>query len=475
MDTVNYHRVVQKALETPWSILPQKLAIIQEILIVRASGHKFTDEEINARLAAINTPRKQQESSQESTNIAVLPLLGTIIPRGDMFSRMSGATSVDQFQKTFRGAMADKSIDAIIIDVDSPGGQVGSIPEIAEEIFEARGQKPIVAIANNLAASAAYWIASSADELIVTPSSQVGSIGVFALHENIERALDMKGIDVTLISAGKFKVEGNPFESLSESAKDAIQKEVNNYYDMFVEGVARNRDVSSQEVVNGFGQGRVVGAREAIKLNMADSIGTFDDAVARAAQLASAGNFNINNAGVPSGNRAQEGDSGMVEKEVKSFVTLPDGSQMSGEEVYALLKEAESSRATLSKALIDAAGNEASDRGVAPYVIGLAKQLMGQLNMDAEPTLQLDLGEGEGVKNINLFGAISELLMAIPGRSGEFTSIETGDALPAEAASQNPYVSLGHRTTEEAESWAKQRRKKLGLVRNGNADDTELG
>lgn len=138
-----------------------------------------------------------------------------------------------------------------------------------------------MAIANHLAASAAYWIGSAADELVVTPSGEVGAIGVFAAHEDISKSLEMEGIAISLISAGKYKTEGNPYEPLSDEARAAIQAEVDGYYDMFVKAVARNRGVKPADVRGGFGEGRVVRAQQAVSLGMADRIATLDETIER--------------------------------------------------------------------------------------------------------------------------------------------------------------------------------------------------
>ncbi|NJN53292.1 MAG: S49 family peptidase [Anaerolineae bacterium] len=192
-----------------------------------------------------------------------------------MMSEMSGAVSVQKFTAQFRAALRDPDIASIVIDVDSPGGQVGGVEELAAEIFDARGQKPITAVVNTLAASAAYWIASAADEIVISPSGQAGSIGVFLIHEDMSAALAAAGETVTLISAGKYKVEGNPFEPLTEEARGAMQEMVNEYYGMFTKAVARNRGVKVADVRNGFGEGRVVGAGQAVALGMADLRGHF--------------------------------------------------------------------------------------------------------------------------------------------------------------------------------------------------------
>ena len=163
--------------------------------------------------------------------------------------------------------------------MNSPGGQVGGIEELSKKIFDARGTKPIVAVANHLMASAAYWIGTAADEIVVTPSGEVGSIGVFAAHQDISAQLEKEGIKVSLIKAGKYKAEANPYEPLSEEARAAIQENVSDIYGSFVDAVARNRGVKSAAVRTGFGEGRVVSAKQAIELGMADRIGTLDEVI----------------------------------------------------------------------------------------------------------------------------------------------------------------------------------------------------
>ena len=278
MNEMKYTRIIEAVTAAPWAILPGKLAVIKDLIAYRAAGGKLTADEIRERLdiEAVGNGR-----SMPGGAVAVLPLMGTIMPRANMMSQYSGGTSVQGFTRSFREAMANSQISSIVIDVDSPGGQVSNVPELATEILRARGTKPIVAVANTLAASAAYWIASAADELIVSPSAEVGSIGVLAMHQDVSGMLEREGVKVNFISAGKYKVEGNPYEPLNDEARGAIQARVNEYYDMFVSAVAKGRGVKPADVRGGFGEGRTVGAREAVSLGMADSVATLDETIAR--------------------------------------------------------------------------------------------------------------------------------------------------------------------------------------------------
>jgi signal peptide peptidase SppA len=163
-----------------------------------------------------------------------------------------------------------------VMDVDSPGGSVFGVHKLSQKIFEARGKKPIVAIANSEAYSAGYYIASAADELWVTPTGMVGSIGVLSMHVDWSRWNDQQGLGVTYIHAGKYKVEGNADGPLDKESRAEMQRHVDRYYRMFVESVARNRTTTVERVESEFGQGRIVGAQDAVRRGMADRVGTLE-------------------------------------------------------------------------------------------------------------------------------------------------------------------------------------------------------
>lgn len=268
--------LLQAFTESPWAILPTKLAVLAEIVERHVAGEKLSAEEIEARIHGAARP-----SERRVNKVAVLPLFGTIFPRANLMTEMSGATSAEMFGKKFQELLKDPEVGAIVIDVNSPGGSVYGIEEVSNQIYEARGTKPIVAVSNHLMASAAYWIGTAADELVVTPSGDVGSIGVFMAHADYSAALQEDGIKISLISAGKYKVAGNPYEPLGEEARAVIQASVDEVYDAFVEAVARNRGIAPDAVRSGFGEGRVVGAREAVKEKMADRVDTLEGTINR--------------------------------------------------------------------------------------------------------------------------------------------------------------------------------------------------
>ncbi|CAJ4440168.1 peptidase S49 [Burkholderia pseudomallei] len=275
-------------LSTPWAILPERLSAMCAV-IARWAAEREASPEVMAQVradAAQIEARRGEATRSGNGAIAVLPFYGISAQRTSPMDDVSGTglMSIQRYTQAFRAALADDSIGGILMDVDSPGGSVYGVMELANEIYQARNQKPVYAISNSLAASAAYWIASSASEFYVTPGGEVGSIGVFVPHQNLEKALEKEGIETTLISAGKYKTEGNPFGPLSDEARAAMQTRVDAYYGAFTRGVAKNRGVDVATVREGMGQGRVLSASSAKAENMVDGVATFDEVVRKLAK-----------------------------------------------------------------------------------------------------------------------------------------------------------------------------------------------
>jgi len=276
----SYSHVARLVFERPWAILPQAFATIVEVVRLRAAGTPLSDDDIRERLAA--APQRQKRGTQGA--VAVIPIQGVIIPKADLMAEMSGATSVTAITAAIREAVADPEIGSIVLDIDSPGGMVEGITELAAELRAARTKKPIVAVADHMAASAAYWIASQADELVATPSSVVGSIGVYMTHFNEAGAFAKLGIEPTVVSAGKFKTETLPYAALTDEGREHLQAWVDDAYSMFVGDVAKGRKVPVGKVKGGYGEGSVLTASAALAEGMVDRIDTLDATIVRAAQ-----------------------------------------------------------------------------------------------------------------------------------------------------------------------------------------------
>lgn len=257
------------------------LTTIAQILAVRAIGEKASDSDIQAALT-----KRDRLPQPSGGGVAVLPVHGVLIPRATLMSEMSGATSIDALSSDLRDALANDQVNTIVLDVDSPGGSVAGVTEFAQELMRARTRKPIVAVAKYTMASAAYWIASAATEIVASPSSVVGSVGVYTIHDDFSKALEHLGIKRTHIAAGKFKTEGNTAEPLSDDAKATMQKRVDDWYGRFVKAISQGRGVSVEQVRDGYGEGRVVSADEALSLGMVDRVATLDETIARVAKAA---------------------------------------------------------------------------------------------------------------------------------------------------------------------------------------------
>jgi capsid assembly protease len=282
---MNRQLLISEFLATPWALSQERLHTLGAVLHRWASG-QTADAQTLVQIHAdrvLRDTRKQITASQGGDGIAVLPLYGVITQRGNMVDDVSGpgSTSTQQFAASLRNAIADPSVGQILIDIDSPGGSVYGVAELAADIIKAKAQKSIIAVANSLAASAAYWIGASASELYVTPGGEVGSIGVWQAHFDYSKALEDDGVKPTLISAGKFKVEGNPYVPLDEEAKGFMQTRVDEYYSAFIKGVAKGRGVGIEQVRSGMGEGRVLGAEAALAQGMVDGVATFDQVLAR--------------------------------------------------------------------------------------------------------------------------------------------------------------------------------------------------
>ncbi|MBF4014828.1 S49 family peptidase [Burkholderia pseudomallei] len=267
---------IAEVLSGPWAILPDRLPFVRAALLDVRSGGQRAIPQARTYAAANDATRRRQASNDA---IAVLPFYGIAVQRTDAMGELLGLVSVQRFTQAFRAALADQAVRGIVIDMDSPGGSAYGVAELADEIYRSRARKPIFSVANSLAASGAYWIASAASEFYVTPGGEVGGIGVHDMHRDFSKGLEKAGIETTLIAAGKFKTEGNPFHPLGTNARAAMQKRVDGYYRSFVAAVAKHRNVPESAVRNGMGQGRVFGAERGLRENMVDGFATLDDVV----------------------------------------------------------------------------------------------------------------------------------------------------------------------------------------------------
>lgn len=270
-----------------WAMDARAFDVLVSVLSRWGDDDRLTDEQIRAAIgeAPVAAEARRQAASAGPGGVAVLPVYGTVAHRAHMVRNVSGpgGTSTEALGKAISAAAADPAIGAIVLDIDSPGGAVAGTPELVDRIVAARQQKPVVAVANSLAASAGYWIGSAASEFVATPSAQVGSVGVMAVHEDRSAEHAAAGRKLTFIHAGRFKVEGNSAEPLTDDARSHIQTMVDQAYDTMIRSIARNRSASVDDVRAKYGEGRVFGAEEARERGMIDRIETLDETIERMA------------------------------------------------------------------------------------------------------------------------------------------------------------------------------------------------
>ncbi|MBX6330196.1 MAG: S49 family peptidase, partial [Pseudolabrys sp.] len=272
---LNLPHVASRIFGTPLMISRAKLEVILGVLGPRLAGGTLEPLEPGTE------PRPL--SSVTAEKIAVVSVIGTLVSRSAYLDAASGLVSYGDIGDAIAGAMSDPAVRGVILDVDSAGGEVGGLFDLVDRIraLRAASDKPLWAVANESALSAAYAIASAADRLYVTRTGEVGSIGVVAVHVDESGADAKAGLSWTFVFAGEHKIDANAHEPLSERARAAIQADVDRLYAEFCALVAANRGLSP-ETVRGT-KAEVYRGELAIRAGLADRLGTLDLAIAEMA------------------------------------------------------------------------------------------------------------------------------------------------------------------------------------------------
>jgi signal peptide peptidase SppA len=275
-DRVNtIDRVIAFVLEHPWALTDEARVVVAEVLARRIAGERADGEDIAAAVAA------RRPTTTATGGVEVIPVHGMIAPRANLLSDISGGTTFEGLSDTLRAAVAARP-RAIVLDINSPGGNVAGAHEFAREVLAARAQVPIVAQAHHLMGSAAYWIGSAATEIVASPSSLVGGIGVYTLYSDISAALERRGVKQTLIAGGgEYKGEGADGGPLSDSALAHRKAVVDGFAMQFLTDVAAGRGVDVATVRDTFGKGRVMRAPDALQAGMVNRVATLYDTIAR--------------------------------------------------------------------------------------------------------------------------------------------------------------------------------------------------
>jgi capsid assembly protease len=280
--------IADRVLNRPLMIMPEKLALIASVLDGRigidATGLSAEARPKPALSRSQGNTKPNPHFRKAGSGVAIVPVLGSLVNRGGYLDAASGVTSYEFLRAAINATILDDDISTVVLDVDSPGGEAVGAFEIAEHIRTTGQRKPIAASVTGLCCSAAYAIASATSRIVISPSSLAGSIGVVMMHADHSRRLDTAGITPTLIFAGAHKVDGNPVEPLSKNVRADIQAEIDVFYEMFVDTVAKGRPRLSPDAIRETEARTYIGA-EAVKVGLADAIGTLGDLVAELSAL----------------------------------------------------------------------------------------------------------------------------------------------------------------------------------------------
>ncbi len=309
----HYPQLWTRIYNTPLMIHPDKAALIETVLRTKfLEGHVHAMEggplrqhADATRSLAFNGRTKPYAMTEHG--VAVIPILGTLVQRGSFVDAMSGLTSYGRIGAMLRAAMADDDVRAVMFEVDSHGGEVHGVFELAEKIFEARAEKPVWAAIKEEAYSAGYALAAAAERIFIPPSGCTGSIGVIAMHCDQSQKDAKAGYVYTPIFAGKWKNDFTEHEPLSNHARSSAQSEVDRYYALFTGGVAKMRGVDERKVRAT--EAGILAPAQAVELVLADEIATMDTALEMLdAQVArQKGNVFVMGARTAAGSLSQEG------------------------------------------------------------------------------------------------------------------------------------------------------------------------
>ena len=306
-------RLSDRLLNTPLLIHPAKAQIILGALSGRIGfeASLFSAEDgmdaPDANRFTGSARRTDGTTSMMRTadGVAIIPVLDTLVNRGAWLDSRSGLTSYEGIAAQLRAAGQDPEVRSVLLDISSPGGEAAGMAGLADVIRSVRQTKPVTAFVNDMAASAAYGIASAASEIVISPTSIVGSIGVVMLHADRSGELAAQGVKPTLIFAGSHKVDGNPFEPLSDAVRADLQASVDAHYRQFLDTVAAGRGRKLTADMARATEARTFIGTEAIALGLADRIASFDEVLASLSQTTR-----------PSGRNARKGGISMSTEEL---------------------------------------------------------------------------------------------------------------------------------------------------------------
>jgi signal peptide peptidase SppA len=273
--------IAARVFNTPLLLEPAKAEVILSAVGDRLGVNSFTT--IDGLTVPVRGPAMQVEdegylaADRENDggydvvkSIAVVEVAGTLVQKSGYLRPCSGMTGYDGIRQNYITALNDSDVKAIAVDINSPGGEVPGCFDLVDLIYETRGEKPVWAICNEYAYSAAYALASACDYITVPRTGGVGSVGAVWIHMDFSQAISDAGVKVTLVKYGDRKMEGNPYEAMSKPTQERFQKSIDMVGELFVDTVARNRGISAKKVRDT--EAGCFLAAEGVELGLADSV-----------------------------------------------------------------------------------------------------------------------------------------------------------------------------------------------------------
>jgi ClpP class serine protease len=254
-------RAYQYILSQVWAILPETLELGMNIAL--------RENDVEAVQARDGKPMDRTRTASKRGCVAVIPVCGPIFRYADMFTDLCGGATVDAIAKDLHAALDDDSVDAIVLEIDSPGGQAAGIGELSAMIREGTKRKPIVAYASAHACSAAYWIAAACSEVVAAPTAILGSIGVVLAYPT-------KGDGKKSVEFVSSQSPNKRPDPSTEKGRSEVQRTVDDLASLFIGAVADYRGTTVEAVEANFGQGGLQVGQRAVDSGMADRLGTFE-------------------------------------------------------------------------------------------------------------------------------------------------------------------------------------------------------
>jgi signal peptide peptidase SppA len=440
MNALRYAHILARLIDAPLWAHPVKAAVVYNLIGGRLGYPPLALPDDRAAETIVAMRRRRPEASRfvgewpiseeegsrrvepfrlTRQGVGIITVSGVLINRGAFIGSYSGETSYEGIKHQLARAAADSRVKSLILDLDTPGGEANGAFEAAQTVREAAARKPVIAIANGMAASAGYALASGATRIIAAPSAISGSIGVALLHLDFSRQLDHEGVTPTLIFEGARKMDGNPLAPLSADAEATLRGEVHRYYELFVETVTAGRGHRTSARAARDTEGRVYVGREAIDARLVDDVGTFEEVLSDLTRRAGRQGVERPAAPVGAGARAartrpmENLDS--MEGQETHLEASPPMIGMRREEFDRTIAEAREAGGAAQLARIKAIGADPRVKGKEAFALRLATEAP-QMSADA-------------------VGAMCELTPASPTRlSLAERSVETG----AEAVSSAP-------------------------------------